>query len=197
MNTTFRFARSAFLPALILLLAACAIRDKTTLDTSWVSPERPRTPFKKVLIITVSRNEFAQADFQDLMAQKLQARGMNAVASHRYFTNYADAERKRFKETIEASDADAVLVTRVTNTETDTRDVADYSLYMYPSMVQTETDHTLTTLTSEAAIFDRKTEKLLWTARAKTKNAGTGDRDAALSEYVGVLIDAMAKDKLI
>lgn len=197
MNHPFRIARSVVVLAVVLLAAACAIQDSTKLDASWVSPERPKSPFRKVLIITVSGNEFVQEEYQDMLAKRLQERGMNAVASHKYFTRYVDEERRRFRDTIEASDADVVLLTRVTDTETETRDAPSYTLYMYPTQVRTSPDYTLTTLTTETSLFDRKTEKLIWTARARTKNAGTGDRDAAISQYVGVLIDAMKKDKLL
>jgi hypothetical protein len=197
LNNAFRHLRSALVLAGLLLVAACAIHDKTTLDASWVSPDRQKSPYRKVLIITVSGNEFVQQEFQDLMAQKLQAHGMNAVASHLYFTRYVDAELKRFRDAVEASDADAVLLTRVTDTQTETRSVPDYSLYLYPTQVQASQDHSLTTLMTETALFDRKTEKPVWTARAKTSNAGTGDREAAIAQYVGLVINAMVKDKLI
>jgi hypothetical protein len=196
LKNSFRFARTISLLAAILLLAGCAIRDKTTLDASWVTPQRPAS-LGKVVIITVSQNEFVQTQIQDMLASRLQARGVNAVASHRYFTNYADEERKRFKDTIEASDADTVLVARLTGVDTDTRDQTSYTLYMYPTQVRTAPDYTLTTLLTQVALFDRKTEKLIWSARTKTANAGTGDRDAAVTQYVGVVMDAMAKDKII
>jgi O-glycosyl hydrolase len=194
---TLKLLTSAALAGLCLLLvAACTIRDKTTLDTSWTSPERPATPFGKVLVITVSRDEFVQAQFQDLMASRLQEKGMNAVASHRYFTRYVDEERERFRQAIEASDADGVLVARVTVSKTQARDEPDFGIIVYPTAVRTRADYTLTTRASEASLFDRATEKLVWSARVKTENVGTGDRDRAIAQYVEVLIDAMAKDGL-
>ena len=197
MNKVFRFARPASMLVAVLLVAACAIRDKTTLDASWVSPQRPAAGLGKVMIITVSGNEFVQAEVQDQLAAKLQARGVNAVASHRYFTNYAEAERQRFRSTVESSDADTVLVARVTTTDTETRDQQNFTLYMYPTQISTSPDYTLTTFVTQVSLFDRKTEKLIWSARTRTANAGTGDRDAAVAQYVGVVINAMVKDKVI
>lgn len=197
MKNSFRFARTISLLAVILLLAGCAIRDKTTLDASWVSPQRPPAGLGKVLIITVSGNEFVQAEVQDQLAAKLQSRGVNAVASHRYFTNYAEAERQRFRATIEASDADTVLVARVTTTETETRDQQNFTLYMYPTQIRTAPDYTLSSFVTQVSLFDRKTEKLIWSGRTRTVNAGTGDRDVAVAQYISVVINAMAKDKVI
>lgn len=197
MNKASRFAWPVPALAAVLLVAACAIRDKTTLDASWVSPQRPPAGLGKVMIITVSGNEFVQTEVQDQLAAKLQAHGVNAVASHRYFTNYAEAERQRFRATVEASDANTVLVARVTDTETDSRDQPNYTLFAYPAAVQTAPDYTLTSLVTQISLFDRKTEKLIWSARTRTVNAGTGDRDAAVAQYVGVIINAMVKDKVI
>lgn len=196
MNPFVRTFRVGVVLTLACLASACAIRDKTSLDASWAAPERNGAAFRKVLIITVSGNEFVQQDFQDQMAKRLQEKGMNAVASHRYFTRYVPEERERFKASIEATDADGVLVVRTTGVETTSRDAPDYSLYIYPSLVRTAPDYTLTTINAEAALFERKSEKLVWSARTTTQNAGTGDRDAAIAQFAGVLVDAMAKDKL-
>jgi hypothetical protein len=197
LNNVFRFAWPASVLVAVLLVAACAIRDKTTLDASWVSPQRPPAGLGKVLIITVSGNEFVQAEVQDQLAAKLQARGVNAVASHRYFTNYAEAERQRFRATIEASDADTVLVARVTTTDTETRDQQNFTLYMYPTQIRTAPDYTLSSFVTQVSLFDRKTEKLIWSGRTRTVNAGTGDRNVAVAQYVSVVINAMVNDKVI
>ncbi|MEO8039482.1 MAG: hypothetical protein ABI794_11965 [Betaproteobacteria bacterium] len=74
--------------AALLLVAGCAITDRSALDASWSAPDRPQTGFRKVLILTVARDEFVQAEFQDRLAARLVEHGMNAIASHRYFTRY-------------------------------------------------------------------------------------------------------------
>ena len=96
------------------LVASCATVPVTSLEVSWVTPQLPQAPFRKLLIITVASDEFVQIAFQDQMAAQLQERGVNAVASHRYFTRYTAAEQARFKQSIDESDADFVLLARVT-----------------------------------------------------------------------------------
>src|SRR6267142_6643709 len=107
-----------------VLLAGCISAPVTSLEVSWVTPQLP-PPFKKLLIITVASDEFIQIAFQDQMAAQLKERGVNAVASHRYFTRYTDAERARFKQSIEDSGADFVLLARVTFTGASTQHSAD------------------------------------------------------------------------
>src|SRR5687768_10486442 len=115
-----RFALSSALLSAAALLAGCATKPVTTLEVSWVTPQLPQEPFKKLLIITVANDEFIQIAFQDQMAAQLKAHGINAVASRRYFTRYTDAERARFKKSIDDADADFVLLARVTRTDTTT-----------------------------------------------------------------------------
>lgn len=196
MNTiAFRFAYALFLFT-ALTLGACAIQDRTSLDASWSAPDRPAKHFKKVLVITVARDEFVQQELQDMLAKRLQSEGMNAVASHRYFTRYVPEEKERFREAIESSDADAVFVLRATFADTESRTSPDYPIYTYPTNVRTAPDYTLTELGSEATLFERKGQKRVWSARLLTENAGTGDRERAINQYIDALVAAMKKDKV-
>lgn len=194
-TATTRFAWALSLLA-ALALGACAIKDRTSLDASWSAPDRPAKHFKKVLIITVARDEFVQAELQDMLAKRLQSEGMNAVASHRYFTRYVPEEKERFREAIEATDADAVFVLRATFVDTESRTAADYPIYTYPTNIRTASDYTLTELGSEATLFERKGQKRVWSGRLLTENAGTGDREKAINQYLDVLVAAMKKDKV-
>jgi len=188
-------------------LAGCVSTPVTTLEASWVSPQLPPTPYKKLLIITVTSDEFVQAAFQDQMAAKLKEQGVNAVASHRYFTIYTDAERERFKQSIEQSGADFVLLARVTQTDRNIHDAGlvpgtniygAYAGYMYPgARVGGAGDYSETAVTAEASIFAEKGEKLIWSARTKTTNAQNAKSGAdAARQYTAVIFDAMKKDKL-
>jgi hypothetical protein len=195
------------------LLAGCATTPETKLEVSWVAPQLPPAPFRKLLIITVASDEFVQAAFQDQMAAALQQRGVNAVASHRYFTVYTAAERERFKRSIEESDADYVLLARVTSAESsaDSRGTivgaggvpyADatgvYGAYaLYGGSYTRGADAQVMTVTAEASIFAEKGAKLIWSARTRTTNAqAIKSSSAAATQYIAVILEAMKKDKL-
>lgn len=211
--------RNAVLSALsaALLVAGCITTPVTSLEISWVTPQLPQAPFKKLLIITVASDEFVQIAFQDQMAAQLKERGVNAVASHRYFTRYTDAERARFKQSIEESGADFVLLARVTFTGASTQHSADsvvggngvpyadatgiygaYARYYYPvAYAAAGGDYAVKNVTAEASIFAEKGEKLIWSARTKTTNAQNVKSGAdAATQYIAVILDAMKKDKV-
>ncbi|HZT63779.1 MAG TPA: hypothetical protein VFA36_11630 [Burkholderiales bacterium] len=208
--------RDAFRPVLAaVLLAGCISAPVTSLEVSWVAPQLPQAPFKKLLIITVASDEFVQIAFQDQMAAQLKARGVNAVASHRYFTRYTAAEKERFKQSIDESDADFVLLARVTNTAEGVTHSADsvigtngvpyagatgiygvYAGYGYPGAQGR--DYTVKTITAEASIFAEKGDKLIWSARTRTTNAQAVKSGAdAATQYIAVILDVMKKDKLL
>jgi len=196
------------------LLAGCISAPVTSLEVSWVAPKVPQ--FKKLLIITVASDEFVQIAFQDQMAAHLKERGVNAVASHRYFTRYTAAERERFKQSIDESDADFVLLARVTKSDEGTTHGADsvigtdglpsagatgiygvYAGYYYPGYGQGG-DYTVKTVTAEASIFAEKGGKLIWSARTRTTNAQAVKSGAdAATQYIAVILDVMKKDKLL
>ena len=205
----------------VLLVAAmaagCSTAPVTSLEVSWVAPQLPQAPFKKLLIITVASDEFVQIAFQDQMAAELKARGVNAVASRRYFTRYTAAERARFKQSIDESDADSVLLARVTNTDERVQQspgtivgangipYADatgiygaYARYASPGSYVPGGDYTVKTVTAEASIFAEKGEKLIWSARTRTTNAqNVKSGAAAATQYIAVILDVMKKDKLL
>jgi hypothetical protein len=199
------------------LVAGCVTTPVTSLEMSWVTPQLPQAPFKKLLIITVASDEFVQIAFQDQMAAQLQERGVNAVASHRYFTRYTAAERERFKQSIDESDADYVLLARVTLTDEGVTHSADavigtngmpyadatgiygaYARYYTPGYYAPGGDYTVKTVTAEASIFAEKGGKLIWSARTRTTNAqSVKSGAAAATQYIAVILEAMKKDKLL
>jgi len=189
------------------LLQGCATKPVTTLEMTWVSPQLPREPFKKLLIISVARDEFVQIAFQDQMAAALKARGVNAVASKRYFSGSTDAEKARFKQSIDDSGADFVLFAHVTGRDTKTRDdrymtIGDatglYTAYdRYASVARSSSDYSRETVTGEVSIYSVQGEKLIWSARTRTANPRVTTGEDFAPHYVEVILEAMKKDKLL
>jgi len=218
MKKAVRSALSASLLGVTALLTGCATKPETTLEVTWAAPQLPPAKsFNKLLIITVANSEFVQEAFQNQMAAELKKRGVNAVASRRYFSRYTDAERDRFKRSIDESDADFILLARVTDTSTKTYEGGGtiigpggvpygdavgvqgaYARAFYPgAVVSGGAGGVAKTVTSEASIFAAKGEKLIWSARVRTTNTQSATGAEYAPEYVGVILEAMKKDKLL
>lgn len=208
--------RSALLVA-AALLAGCASGPSTTLDVTWAAPQvPPAASYNKLLIISVAPNEFVQEAFQKQMAAELKKRGVNAVASGRYFTRYTDAEKARFKRSIDTSDADGILLARMTFSDTKTYEDRGtimgpagvpldnstsidnaFARYLYPGSYAAGADASVRSVHSEASIYASKGEKLVWSARVRTDNAQSTTGANYAPQYIGVILEAMKKDKLL
>jgi len=207
--------RAAAVALAALSIAGCATTARTSLDTSWVDPKLAGTKFKKVLILSLAGDEFAQAYFQEDMAAALSKRGMNAVASQRYFTHRSPAEDARFKRAVEESGADAVLLARVIGVDEKSGmtpgmligpngvPYAD-AIGVYGAMAQAfaptryvpPRDYTLKTVIVETLLYEMKGKTAVWSARTQTKNAEQGDLRPAVAQFVGVLVGAMDRNGL-
>jgi hypothetical protein len=210
----------SLLRALAVALAAvsivgCATTARTSLDKSWADPKLAGTKFKKVLILSLASDEFAQAYFQEDMAAALTRRGMNAVASERYFTHRSPAEDARFRRAVEASGADAVLLARVVGVDEKSGTkpgmligpngvpYAD-AIGVYGAMAQAfaptryvpPTDWSQTTVIVETLLYEMQGKRAVWSAQTSTKNAESGDLKPAVAQFVGVLVGAMDRDGL-
>ena len=189
------------------LLQGCATGPVTTLEMTWVNPQLPPKPFKKLLIISVAREDFVQIAFQDQMAAALQARGVNAVASKRYFSSGTDAEKARFKQTIDDSGADFVMIAHTTGRDIKSRDdqymtIGDatgiYTAYdRYVSVARSANDYTLETVTAEVSIFSTEGQKLMWSARTRTENPRKTTGEDFAPGYIALILEAMKKDKVL
>jgi hypothetical protein len=198
-----------------LSIGGCSTMATTSLDKSWKDPKLAGTKFRKVLIITVAGDEFAQAYFQEDLAAALRKRGVNAVASEAYFTHSSPAEDARFQRAIVQSDADAVLLARVVGVDEKTTVTGGYltghngvpvaqvyglgnlaAARFAPTRYVRPADYTQATVLVESVLYETRSKQAVWTAQTSTKNAQSGDLKPAVQQFVGVLVGAMDRDGL-
>ena len=207
--------RAAAAALAALLIAGCSMHARSSLDASWIDPTVKGKKFKKVLILSVAHDEFAQQYFQNDMAAAMRARGMNAVASERFFTHKSPSEQARFMRAVDSSDADAVLLARVIGVDQKTGTVPGMltgpagapvaemtgignavAATFAPTMYVRPSDYTLTTVIVETVLFELKGRRAVWSARTNTANADQGDLKPAMAQVGSVLVGAMDRDGL-
>jgi len=210
-------ARLAFLLCAALVVAGCAGRAaRTSLNGNWVNPQfAGKTSFKKVLVITIGGNEFAQEAFQNQMAATLRSRGVNAVASGAYFEQQNEREEARFKRTIEASGADAVLLARVLAVDEGITQSLGmvigprgtpitggptlgtvYAAAFSPANYAPPQYFDAKSLVAETMLFEVQGKTMVWSAQTTTAYANRGDLAPAVQQFVNVVAGAMARDKM-
>lgn len=207
--------RAAAAALAALLIAGCSSTARTSLDASWIDPAVKGKKFQKVLILTVATDEFAQQYFQNDLAAAMRARGMNAVASQRYFTHKSPSEQARFMRAVDSSDADAVLLGRVIGVDQKSGTIPGMltgpagtpvaetvglgnavAATFAPTMYVRPSDYTLTTVIVETVLYELKGRRAVWSARTNTANADQGDLKPAIAQFVSVLVGAMDRDGL-
>ena len=198
-----------------LLIAGCTTNPRTSLVSSWVDPKVQGTKFRKVLILSLASDEFAQQYFQEDMAAALRKRGVNAVASERFFTNSTPPEQARFKRAVEASDADAVLLARVIGVDEKTVYTAGmlvgplgtpeatavgiygaYAQAFAPTRYVRPNDYTVATVLVEVLLYETKSKRAVWSAQTSIANARSGDLAPGVAQFVSVVVGAMDRDNL-
>ena len=207
--------RSLVVALAALAVAGCSTTAYTSLDKSWKDPKLAGPKFKKVLILSIASDEFAQQYFQQDIAAALKKRGVNAVASQGYFTHPSPSEDARFKRVIAESDADAVLLARVIGVDEKTTVTGGYlttpmgvpTAQVYglgnvvastfaPTRYVRPSDYTQATVLVETVLYEAKSKQAVWSAQTSTKNAQSGDLKPAIAQFVGVLVGAMDRDGL-
>jgi len=96
--------------AAAMLLTACA---STTLRDSWYDTSYTGGPFRRILVLGVSDNASERRIFEDVMAQRLAASGVEAIPAYRYLTDDGKAPEPALDAAVRASGADGLLMSRV------------------------------------------------------------------------------------
>jgi hypothetical protein len=213
------FRRSPALLFFVLataLGAACAKVARSSLEEHWMDRDQVGRQLGRVAIITIAEDEFAQQKFQEEMAKRLRARGIDAVATGRYFTHRSRAEEARFRRAVSDSKANTVLLARVVRADEKTistvgivtgpggaplaQGVGMYGLFAQtfaPANYVLPDYYTQVNVYTDTWLFDAKSEKPLWSARVKTVNADQGDLTPLVDRFVNVVVQQMAADRVI
>lgn len=212
-----RFGAALFTLFLAIALGACISAPRTSLQANWANPQLAGTKFSKVIIVTVSDLEFGQKIFQDELAARLQAAGVNAVASHRYFSSTGPAQKEALRKIITDSKADGVIFARSVNSETIKQQQADiaggvplattvglYDVWTGMGMavagvgwVAAPSAVVTTDTTTDVYLFEVKGEKPVWSARIRTTNSDQGNLTPVVTQVVNAVADTMKRDRVI
>jgi hypothetical protein len=112
------FLRSLIVFAVVALLAGC---QTTSIQSAWFDSSYKGGPLRKVVVIASDGTTADSRVFEDIMVQKLQAAGVNAVPG--YTTVPADARRAEapFSAAVAATGADGVIIVRLIRVDTKTQ----------------------------------------------------------------------------
>jgi hypothetical protein len=192
---------------LTLLLAACAA---TTVDGTWTRPglagQRLEGP---VLVVGVARDEAVRRIYEDDMAAKLTARGIQATRSYDVVPGALDAHGDdRLLAAARAASARYLLSTAVIGVDVEQTIYAEpwpyagfagyrgwYGAYWgvaWPAYTQVRT---YPVYIAQTALVRADADRVEWVARTRT--TAPGNIEAETRAFVDVILGAMARDGLL
>jgi hypothetical protein len=188
----------------ILMLAVLAGCATSRLVTQQSNPDYVGKSFKTVMVVGVTADEIVRRTFEDRVSALLDKRGAKGIPGYSVASR-GKLEEAELRQIIARSGADGVLITRVTRVERGTATApgatVGVALYGYYGGVW----QTVTTgpqqisgpswTLSETRLFDAKTGALAWTGIVETRE--NDELDAALTQYINMVFDAMVKDRVL
>jgi hypothetical protein len=186
----------------LALLASCAT---SRLVSQQSNPDYVGKSFKSVMVVAVTRDELVRRTFEDRMVALLGKRGAKGIPSYAAVGPRGQVEEADLRQAVAKSGAEGVLVTRVTRVDRPSGTLPGATvavgLYGYYSGVwqtvylapQKIAGPSWTV--SETRLFDAKSGTLAWTGVMDTRE--NDDLDAALTQYIEVIFDAMVSDRVL
>ena len=190
-----------FLFACFCLTASCAT---TKMTDSW-KDENYRGTIRKVVVIGIFKEPDTWKIFEDEFADRLRARGLDASAGRKIFSDAERPDKDVVIGKIRKLGADTVVVTRVIDMETEKTYVPGQSFSMpayYGSYgmyygYSYRPGYTLQEGFAylETNVYNTSDEKLVWSGRSTTKLSAT--RYELIQAFVKTMIDGLSEAKLI
>jgi hypothetical protein len=188
--------------AALALLAGCAT---SRLVAQQSNPDYVGKSFRSVMVVAVTADDLVRRTFEDRMVALLGRRGTKGIPAYAVVGSRGQVEEADLRQAIARSGAEGVLVTRVARVDRSSGTVpgatVTVGLYGYYSGVwqtvylapQKITGPSWTV--SETRLFDAKNGVLAWTGVVDTRE--NDNLDAALTQYLGVIFDAMVSDRVL
>lgn len=193
--------------ALLLLTALVVACASTKLTSVHLDPDYRGGPFRSLLVIGLSPSEGARHEFEQRFAERLRARGVDALPSVRVLPEHGDLTRERVTAWVRERGIQGVILTHVVDVERETEVVpptVQPSLYGYygyrwgmMSGVTISPGYTRrnTTLRIETNLYDAPTGRLVWSASSRSFNPR--DRSQVIEELTRLVTKDLVEKGLL
>jgi hypothetical protein len=194
--------------ASLALLASCTPSQMVKQEAN---PEYVGKSFKSIMVVAVTADEIVRRTYEDRLVAQLAKRGRKGIPGYSVAGTRGKVEEAQLRQAITQSGVDGVLITRVTSIDRATGTIAGATLAIgygwgsfygyYSGMWETVTvgpqkvSGPAWTI-SETRLFDAKSGALAWTGIMETR-PDENNLDAVLTQYIGVIFDAMVHDRVL
>ena len=192
--------------AALALLTGCTA---SSLVSQQANPEYVGKTFKSVMVVAVTADEIVRRTYEDRMVALLAKRGVKGIPGYDAIGGRGKVTEAALRQAVTKSDAEGVLITRVTSMDRVKTHVSGGNLmigygggyYGFYSGVWDVVSVGAQDVSgeqwavTETRLFDARKEVLAWTGFVDTKE--TKNFNAALTQYLGIVFDAMVRDRVI
>jgi hypothetical protein len=169
--------RRLFIAAAAVALAGCV---STTIRDSWSDPQWNGPPFRRVLVLGVSRDMPERRVFEDILSRRLAATGAEGIPAWRYLADGGRVPEPELDQAVRESGADALLMSRIRSVDRRT----SVQTYMVPAgpgfgygpgwypwysgWYPTTEVRQYDIAVVETSVFDTRTKRVVWTGVTET-----------------------------
>jgi hypothetical protein len=194
-------ARPLLIALAALALVACV---STTLRDSWYDTSYAGKPFRKILVLGVFNNVSERRIFEDVMAQRLAATGVEAIPAYRYLVDDGKADEAALDAAVRASGADGLVMSRVRGIDRRTSVTTSmvpmhglgYGWYgLYSSWYPVTEVRQYDIATVETSLFAADGKRVVWSGMTETYEPTSVAKDAP--GFAGVIVKALQQRGLV
>jgi hypothetical protein len=188
-------------------IAGCATTEVTGV---WKDAAYQAQP-KRVLVIAMFKDQTVRRMVEDEFRNHLKYRGTDAVSGYEVFTGNELPSKEAVIEQVKAGGYDAVLLTRLIDTRTESRTVGGSATYaraphygmsmygyygqgyttVYTPGYQVEDRFAMI----ESNLYDAAAEKLVWTATSDTWMSEGNQK--LVKTFVAIMMESLRKQKIV
>ncbi|HTQ76296.1 MAG TPA: hypothetical protein VMI74_18610 [Burkholderiales bacterium] len=195
--------RLPVLGAALALLSGCAT---SSLVSQQANPDYVGKPFRSVMVVAVTEDDLVRRTYEDRMVAQLGRRGAKGIPAYDAIGTRGRVEEAELRRAIAASGAEGVLITRATRVDRSSGTVpgatvavgvgwGGFTSYWETINVPPQQVSGPSWTVTETRLFDAKNGTLVWTGVMDTREFD--NLDAALTQYIDVVFDAMVRDRVL
>lgn len=197
--------RTAFVGFLLLTMTACV----STKNLGGWKDENRTAPLEKVMLVAVAEHEYIRHQFENVLANHLADRGVDAVPSYKAYPELTRAtKREDALAKVRELGVKSVLVIRLLSKEEVTNQTYGYSYYgaaavqndgwhMYyvGPILQKQKATDIAYYSLGISIFDVESTKSFWRHMFKVRDDIS--KEGAVNDFIPVLMKQIDKDELL
>ena len=190
-----------FLALLFFALALAGAGCSTTHVTSvWKADQVAGGTMKVIMVVGVAERSVGRQEFEESMAKRLRAGGVEAVPSIEVLPTDKELTREVVENAVRRTNIDGVLVARIIEKEETTTPVEDTKYYDFTKKyVYNATDKQFyadyLTVKAEITLYETKQGAAIWSI--KTLTHGPNSPEYLMNSVIAAVMDALRKTNLL